>query len=61
VVSAAELEATGAPEAVLLAGALALEELALEEQAASAPPNEMTHRIPAADRVLSFIPGPSVG
>jgi hypothetical protein len=60
VVRAGELEAAGAPEA-LLTGTPVLEELVPEEQAASVPPNDMTHKIPAADRVLSFILGPSVG
>jgi hypothetical protein len=66
VVSAAEL--AGAAEAgallagALLAGALELEELPPEEQAASEAPTDMAHRIPATDRVVSFIfLGPSIG
>jgi hypothetical protein len=51
VVTAGELAAAGA----LLAGALELEELAPEEQAASEAPTDMAHRIPATDRVVSFI------
>jgi hypothetical protein len=57
VVSAGELTAAGALllAGALLAGALELEELAPEEQAASVPPRDMTQRIPARDRVRSFI------
>jgi hypothetical protein len=52
--------AAGVREALPAAGALAgAEELAPEEQAARAAANDVAHRIPAMDRVLTFILGPS--